>query len=428
MHPHIGRIADNLFKCYPFFFQSVARKRRVTRRRRDMRRVDQDWQGSPVRVALRNAWRRVDWFTNGVSRQQRVNGAIAAMGYGLKLQRLRSWPVLVKVDISPICNLRCTYCVHGDPAVEKTGSLAEQSFTSGQRMSLPQFEALLAQISNRSAAVALYYVGDPFMHPDLARFCAATARAGLNCHVSTNFSFHLSDARLTAIVESGLTHLTVCVDSMLQNRYELTRIGGKVELVLNNLKRTLAIRNGLGLKKPNVEVQFIKYRHNIDEINDSADWCEANGVDQFTEYWGNLYNYADVDPKNYHTGDALDGQLFPRCAWPWFALQIKYNGDVLPCCYHRVSEQYRIGGDARTVGNVFGSDVFEIWNSPAYQRMRRLSSNPVGAEKQDNVVDSFCYGCPSVFNTTAADRKITADKAGWEDVYAKTASGEIVRR
>jgi MoaA/NifB/PqqE/SkfB family radical SAM enzyme len=393
-----------------------------------MRRVDQDWKGSSIQVAMRNAWRRVDWFTTGLSHRQRINAAIATWGFGFKRQCLRSWPVLVKVDISPVCNLHCTYCVHADPSVEKTGSLSEQSFTSRQRMPLRQFESLLAQISGRSAAVALYYVGDPFMHPDLAEFCAATAQAGLNCHVSTNFSFHLSDARLRAIIKSGLSHLTVCVDSMMQSRYELTRVGGQVELVLDNLKRTLAIRNALGSRGPRVEVQFIKYQHNLDEINDAAEWCRANGVDQFTEYWGNLHNYADLDPKNYQTDSALDGRLFPRCAWPWFALQIKHNGDVLPCCYHRVSEQYRVNGDARSVGNVFSTDVFNVWNSPAYQRMRRLSSDPAAAERRESVTDSFCFGCSSVFNTTITDRTITADNARWEDVYLRTATGRIVRR
>ena len=125
---------------------------------------------------------------------------------------------------------------------------------------------------------------------------------------------------------------------MQQDRYERTRVGGNIELVLGNLERVLRVRKALGLWKPSIEVQFIKYQHNIDEVDAAAEWCRSRGVDQFTEYWGNLHNYADLDPSRYRTDDALEGQLFPRCAWPWFAMQVKYDGDVIPCCYHRVSE------------------------------------------------------------------------------------------
>src|SRR5271165_3764059 len=155
-------------------------RRGTAERNAGMRRIDQDWSGNHVLVALRNAWRRADWFTRGVSRPQIANGAMAAASFGLKRERLRSWPVLVKIDISPLCNLQCTYCVHAAPTVDTTGILAEQSFTSRQRMPLAEFETVVDQIAGHSAAVALYYIGDPFMHPELPKFCSIAANAGLN--------------------------------------------------------------------------------------------------------------------------------------------------------------------------------------------------------------------------------------------------------
>jgi MoaA/NifB/PqqE/SkfB family radical SAM enzyme len=287
-------------------------------------------------------------------------------------------------------------------------------------MSLAQFEAIVDQLAGHSAAVALYYVGDPFMHPQLPWFCSIAAEAGLNCHISTNFSFRLSDDRLAGIVRSGLSHLTVCVDSMRQDRYELTRVGGDIDLVLGNLDRILRFRKVLGSRKPSIEVQFIKYQHNLDEVDRAAAWCQERAVDQFTEYWGNLHNYADLDPSSYRTGDTLEAQLFPRCAWPWFAMQVKYDGDVIPCCYHRVSEQYRHGGDARAIGNVISEGLFDVWNSASYRSIGRLAANPHLAQEQESVADSFCHGCPVVFDTAGAGRGITADTAHWEDMYFRS--------
>jgi MoaA/NifB/PqqE/SkfB family radical SAM enzyme len=392
-----------------------------------VRRFDQDWTGNQLTVAARNAWRRVEWFTKGRSVGQLANGAMAVAAFGLGRQHLRSWPVLVKVDLSPMCNLHCTYCVHASPSLDATGVLAEQSFASSQRLAVSDFGRLVEQMRGRVAVVALYYVGDPLVHPELPQICAIANSAGLNTHVSTNFSFQLGDDRLEALVRSGLSHLTVCVDSMRQDRYERTRVGGHIDLVLKNLVRVLEIRRQLGRAAPNVEVQFIKYRHNEDELESAAEWCARQGVDQFTTYWGNLHNYADLSPTGYRTGAALEGELFPRCAWPWFALQVKYNGDAIPCCYHRVSEQYRVGGDARSVGNIFDQGLYEVWNSPVYQGLRRLVSNPAAAEAE-LAEESFCYGCPVLFDTGGAGLPVTAETTTWEQVYFRSSSGAVRRR
>lgn len=54
-----------------------------------MRRITQDWSGSQILVAMRNAWRRVEWFTRDVSYRQLANGGMAAAGFALKRERLR---------------------------------------------------------------------------------------------------------------------------------------------------------------------------------------------------------------------------------------------------------------------------------------------------------------------------------------------------
>src|SRR4051812_9981403 len=221
---------------------SSSRRGRAFGKLRTLRRVDQDWSGSSLAMSVRNAWRRADWFARGVSARQVRNGALAAASFATRRQRLRSWPVLVKVDISPVCNLHCTYCVHATSDVDTTGALAEQRFNSRQRMPLEQFEELVDEIAPHTAAVALYYVGDPLVHPQLTEFCAIASAAGLNSHVSTNFSFRLSDARLQELVTSGPTHLTVCVDGMRQEHYERTRVGGDIDLVLRNLEGLLEMR------------------------------------------------------------------------------------------------------------------------------------------------------------------------------------------
>jgi MoaA/NifB/PqqE/SkfB family radical SAM enzyme len=382
-----------------------------------LRRFTQNWNAGAIGTVLNNFRRRHEWFLEGASMRQMSNLVLAGTHFALRREVVRSWPVLVKVDISPLCNLRCTYCVHASPGDDN--ALRQQDFRRHQLMSVEQFERITREIAGRSAAVALYYVGDPLMHPDLAAMCATAAQFRLNSHVSTNFSFKLNDDRLGALITSGLSHLTVCVDGMTQDGYERTRVGGRLDRVLDNLERLLAFRAELGRRYPKVEVQYIKYQHNLDEVDEAARWARERGVDQFTDYWGNLYNYADISPDRYEVLGPKPPGALPLCAWPHFAMQIKWDGDVLPCCYHRVAEQYRPDGDARPVGNVFATSVAEVWNSPAYRHLRRLVSDPRRSATEPDLAGAFCEGCPAVFDTTDTAAERTGERWAWEDLYER---------
>lgn len=388
----------------------------------------QHMQTGHLRAMFDNVRRRHGWFTENATPRQFANLALAAAEYALKREAVRAWPVFVKIDISPLCNLRCTYCVHARPSGPGAAVLQEQSFNARQFMPLDRYRRIIREIGGKSMAVALYYLGDPLIHPDLDAMCSIARRARLNSHVSSNFSFKLSDDRLGSLVKSGLTHLTVCVDGLRQESYGRTRVGGSIDLVLDNLDRLLRIRTALGQRYPRVEVQYIMYQHNMDQIEDAATWCDARGVDQFTTYWGFLHNYADVNPGKYNVLAPKTAGLAPRCSWPHFALQIKYDGDVIPCCYYRNADQYRPKIDAHAVGNVYETSLRSIWNSPRYQRLRRLVSNPMRARSEAGMTGTFCDGCPVIFETDAVTQQAHADRHRWEDLYFIDERNIVTRR
>jgi MoaA/NifB/PqqE/SkfB family radical SAM enzyme len=216
---------------------------------------------------------------------------------------------------------------------------------------------------------------------------------------------------------------------MSQEKYERTRVGGRLDVVLTNLERILAIRRDLQRGLPRVEVQFIKYQHNADELDDAAAWCEERGVDQFTSYWGHLHNYTDLSPGNYEVLAPKINRRVPQCTWPYFSMQIKYDGDVIPCCYYRHGEQYSgVASDSRVVGNVFESSIWEIWNSPEYRALRRLVARPELAREEPELNETFCDGCPTIFETDAASHVLRGQTVVWEDFYLRDARGIVRRR
>src|SRR5204862_5450133 len=112
-----------------------------------MRRFAQNWQAGHLPMMLDNVRRRRGWFTENAAPRQVANLLLAAAQFSLKHEVMRAWPVLVKVDISPLCNLRCTYCVHARPPEDKTHPLNEQHFKSDYKMPLDRFGRLVHELS-----------------------------------------------------------------------------------------------------------------------------------------------------------------------------------------------------------------------------------------------------------------------------------------
>ncbi len=385
------------------------------------------WDGPPEQRRLAEiAARRSGWFLQHTSPLRLANMAIAVAQYAGKCDRIVAWPVVLKIDISPLCNLRCPTCVHADPGGNE--ALESQSFHAGQLMTVDQYRRIIDECGDKSAAVSLYYLGDPLVHPDLFRMCGIAREAGLNVHISTNLSFPLTDERIAQLVRSGLTHLSVCVDGMSETTYQLTRVGGRVDYVLSNLKRICSFRREAGQVHPRIEVQYIKFQHNLNELDDARLRFQEIGVDEAVAFWGSLHNYVDCDPGTYAVRAPKRKRLLPWCYWPYLFMVIKYNGDVIPCCNHRVGAQYSSTADARTVGNVFRTSVREVWNSPEYRAVRRLVRNPGLVESDASLEASFCYDCPRLFDTDRGENLRHGQQHTFEDLYEIGPNGTPVRR
>lgn len=297
-------------------------------------------------------------------------------------------------------------------------------------MTVAQFRRIIDEIAGKTMAVSLYYIGDPLVHPDLDEMCGIARDAGINSHVSTNFSTNFSfksDARIESIVTSGLTHLTVCVDGLTQESYERTRVGGRIAVVLDNLERVVRCKKRLGRAFPQVEVQYLNYQHNVNELAAASDRFIALGVDQFTEMWGGLHNYTDMSPGQFEVIGPKASKRVPQCLWPHFALQIKYDGDVVPCVNYRMGPQFSTVGEQRVIGNVFQTSVWDLWNSARYRALRRIVSEPTRVDGESALAETFCNGCPQILDTHIEQNLRRGNEYRWEDLYEMDDRKRVVR-
>lgn len=335
--------------------------------------------------------RRKNWFLQNASLGTAKNFSMATLAYLSKRTHLKSLPVALKVDISPICNLRCPFCIHG------TTDPKQRRFHKGQRINVERFQRLVDEVKGRTSAMSLYYLGDPLTHPDLIELCKVAKAGGIYTYVSTNFSFELNDAKIDGLASSGLSHLKICVDGLTQAVYGRTRVGGRIEKVIDNLTRICKARDRLKSKLA-IEVQYILNDGNRHQVEDCRELMRSIGVDEMTTFEGADYTMEEIHPKNFEVLGPAESGFIPNCFWPYYFMTVKWNGDVIPCCSFRQDEQYDpVNPTERLLGNIFETSISEVWNSEAYQNARRFVSDPATFMNDiENAENEFCFGCKRV--------------------------------
>jgi len=346
--------------------------------------------------------RRQTWFIRQLTIRKLLNMLLASIDFFFKSKVVHAYPVALKIDISPLCNIHCSVCIHSNDKNNK--ALENQVFNSQMKMSLDEYSKIINEVKGKVSALSLYYLGDPLIHPNLSRMCRMAKDAGINTHISTNLSFQWSDEKLKELVLSGITDLTVCVDGLTQETYSKTRIGGRIDYVIPNLKRIIEIKNEHKLSYPRVEVQYIKYEHNIHELDKAKKIFAEIGVDQIVDFNGALHNYTDFGLDNLKVYGVKSSKI-KRCYQLYFMMVIKYNGDVIPCCTHRFDEQYNREKKPLVLGNVFQSNVIDVWNSEEYKTHRAIARNPKKYKGEINIDEFFCYGCNIIYNTNSKNLK-----------------------
>lgn len=308
--------------------------------------------------------------------------------YFLRLESLVTYPLLVKVDVTPMCQLRCPVCIHGADPEESP----KQNFKN-KEMDFELFCKLADELAGKTLAFSLYHLGEPLLNKEIYKMISYASSKGINCYFTSNFSLKISDAEMEKMVKSGVRQITIALDGFTQENYSRTRINGNIHMVKNNLERLMETRSRLGVKDLWVSIQTCEFEHNAHEMEDLKAYCKGLGVDDHRIFKGTIDPGGWVKimsprkkPKN--------AQTFPLCKWPHFASVVLYNGDVIPCCQYRNDNAYSVDQEVITMGSVVNNSFRSVFNGPTYALSRRMMINP--GLTDDGVKDNFCHNCPVI--------------------------------
>jgi len=286
--------------------------------------------------------------------------------FGSMIKRFKSGrlptPSVIQIQTISTCNGKCPFCPY--PYTSKTlpqGKMEWDIYQSiiDQASKFPTLQILTLMLQN-----------EPLMDKHIFR-AIEYAKSKLNKCVSVNLvsnGYIMNDEVVTHLIDSRLDHLVISLNAYYKETYEALMPGFKHDVILNNIERLLAHNN----HSMQISIRFLETNHNHIEIRKAVSYWKRRRVR--TEIFSFLTNRANtVDISHFRPvqhGRPLLNSLKRRfisffnecCNFPFFQMNILFNGDVLICCND--------WGREPVMGNVRDHSLTDIWFSDAFNQIR----------------------------------------------------------
>ncbi len=312
-------------------------------------------------------------LTQRLSVKRLYNYAISKLSYHLSniCKRPLVWgaPPVVKIEPTTCCNLRCPLC-HTTRGILKRG----KGF-----MDYSLYTSIIDSLKQKSTMITLAHMGEPFLHKDIYKMISYARKQGFIVTGITNMNFPL-DAEL--LVKTGLSKLNVSIDGLTQESYEKYRVGGNLQLALDNIKKLAQAKKKLRTSMPLISFRYMYFAHNsheeIEDVKKLAKECGANEIKIVKPFIIDKEDtkYLDKQHSNYKVDEDgcfhLDYDTPNKCSSIWHELVIDYNGEVEICCFDKLST---------IIGDVQKESPLKIWKKKSFQNFRqKILQNRKGIE------------------------------------------------
>lgn len=257
-------------------------------------------------------------------------------------QMVAEWPLLVDIEISSVCNLKCPMCytITEEFKQKVHAGLMEDAL----------FYRIIDEISGHVKAIRLSLRGEPTLHPKLITFVKYAKEKGIKEVSFLSNASKFSDDYIKELIESGVDWITVSIDGIGEN-YNSIRKPLKFEDTYEKIKRFSEIKKELGTHRPVIKIQGIwpaikpdaeAYYNMFEPITDSI-------------AFNPLIDYLDNDTDIVYDEDFSCPQLYQR-------IIIASDGQVLMCSNDEEN--------MNVIGDLNQEKLYDIWHGDKLYEVR----------------------------------------------------------
>lgn len=265
------------------------------------------------------------------------------------------------IEISNICNARCTWCTTG--LKNRNGCTPSPEYMSAESFEKGLLYMRDNGIIDNNTELELYNWGEPFLNPEINDICGIIVKYGYSYHLSTNASVYRSIAPENLKTLSGFR---VSLSGFSEETYSVTH-ALNYQQVMNNISKFSDMLRNAG-KQGVMDISFLVYMFNVHEINDAKDYFNDMGItltprlayyadfDQFQMFLkGNMPNDVKELSRKHIIEDLWRkrAQQAPDTfSCPQFNfIVLNHKWDIVPCC--RLT-------DEDSIGNLFDMSLEDI--------------------------------------------------------------------
>jgi MoaA/NifB/PqqE/SkfB family radical SAM enzyme len=295
-----------------------------------------------------------------------------------------STPTFLNIEPTTRCNFSCWYCV---------GRQMKQ-----EDIRVEDFVRVLDNFPTLKT-IALVGEGEPLMHKGFFKMARAAVDRGIRVVTLSNGST-FSSSNVRKICEAGITYISISIDSFDPVTFASSRIGGKLQQVLDGIRRLRDYRDRHGYPYPKIALKGTLFHGTQDQLPRIAALAKEYGVEIFESFQvlNPMSTYIPIYPREKlpeledidgvgaaigrdaqrvhellqpmqeffaHEGIDVDKNgtpngLRPGCDEQWVYSLL--SGDVTPCC--------QIKTPISPAWNLFNHSIDEILQDRLYENTR----------------------------------------------------------
>lgn len=316
----------------------------------------------------------------------------------------------VYMDTNQTCNLACRMCIRS------AFSTAPQANKS---MEWPLFKKIAREVFPLAEQVSLSCGAEPLHSAIFLKALKYTVKRGVPYVDFVTNGMLLDRKAIAAIIDSGADLMKVSLDSADKATFERLRHGASFDKLIRSLELFKSIKEKRGVTKPALRISAVLMRSTIDGIEELlrlAHKLGAEGVmfQHLVTYRllhtreESLFNDRALANKRMAEAKALAKELgFKVLNIPEAFDEAAASADTAPNCGLPHSFHIDLAGNITAcqasglfrapVGNLARQSFAEIWNAPAYAKLRE----DFAAGRYPEI----CRKCPAVYSGRSSDRE-----------------------
>ncbi|MBN1688194.1 MAG: radical SAM protein [Candidatus Omnitrophica bacterium] len=271
-------------------------------------------------------------------------------------ERTKLFPKMVVLNTCYPCNAKCPHCPYTNSNIRQEKRSKENPYVGWE-----VFKAIADQVGEHRATLRISAAGEPLLHPKVVEFVEYAKSVGCEVGIITNGSL-MNEEKATRFIQCGVEMIEFSVDAADPVTYQVVRKGLQFERTVENIRRTIDIRNRLK-GKTSIIASVVNQK------------LVADKIDSIVAFWEKIVDTVQV--RKYLTWDINDlensGDITPYlvkeapCPFPFDRFLIDTNGDMRFCVYD-------IKGRTNW-GNVLKESISSVWSGSNFNHLRNLQNS-----------------------------------------------------